>query len=51
MKGGSSVPPHEVEHRRKIDGGQGGVGEVLNSGGGWEEDEQAEAMDQDLDAH
>ena len=42
MKGGSSVPPHEVEHRREIDGGQGGVGKVLNSGGGWEEDEQAE---------
>ena len=42
MKGGSSVPPHEVEHRRKIDGGQGGVGEVFSRGGGGEENEQAE---------
>ena len=42
MKGGSSVPPHEVEHRRKIDGGQGGVGEVFSRGGGGEDGEQAE---------
>ena len=43
MKGCSSVPPHEeVEHRREIDGGQGGVGEVFSRGGVREKDEQAE---------
>ena len=35
------VPPHKVEHRSEIDGGQGGVGKVFRGDGGREEDEQA----------
>ena len=42
MKGNPVVPPHKVEHRGKIDGGQGGVGKVVRGDGGREEDEQAE---------